>query len=150
MQKKYNEDKDYIETTTTLGNKTYHQTKLNKAKAKLALLNKNKNPNFHKNAQVKRAKQEQKGEIKKAAKTLKSIKSKWSINAATIEQLSKIAKNKQNNKRAALLPPTVTKLTKVPIIVSHSGSAYKAAKKRFQALSTGNIKEYMRSHEGFV
>ena len=70
--------------------------------------------------------------------------------AATIEQLSKIAKNKQNNKRAALLPPTVTKLTKVPIIVSHSGLAYKAAKKRFQALSTGNIKEYMRSHEGFV
>ena len=55
-KKNYNEDKDYIETTTTLGNKTYHQTKLNKAKAKLALLNKNKNPNFHRNTQVQRAK----------------------------------------------------------------------------------------------
>ena len=60
------------------------------------------------------------------------------------------AKNKQKGKTAALLPPTVTKLTKVPIIVSHSGSAYKAANKRLQALSTGNIKEYQKSHEGFV
>ena len=62
-KKNFNENKDYIETMTTLDNKTYHQTKLNKAKAKFALLNKNKNPNFHKNTQVQRAKREQKGEI---------------------------------------------------------------------------------------
>ena len=34
-KKNFNENKDYIETMTTLDNKTYHQTKLNKAKAKL-------------------------------------------------------------------------------------------------------------------
>ena len=127
-KKKYNPAKDYLETMTTLSNKTHHQTKLKKPNQSLNYLKKQKSLFSHKNTQVKRAKQKQKNEIHKAENQLKIIKSKWNITASTIEQLGKIAKNKQKNKKI----PTVTNLTKVPLIVTHSGSAYKGAKKGFK------------------